>query len=320
VSKEPVKLKSNALGLGESIIMGVAGAAPAYSMAAAMATLMAAVGLLSIASIFYCGLIIFGVTIVYMKLNREHPSAGGAYTWVTKAFHPILGFFAGWALLVASAIFMVSGTIPAATATLALVAPDYIENPYVVTAIAAGWLVFVSLVVVKGIKLSSYAQLILTLTEVLLIGILIVYAISKNIADPAQPLTWSLLSPHWFTPESFTNGALTAIFLFWGWDVTVNLSEETRDSRKVAGLGAFFAMVIVLLLFMSFAAALQLSLTEAEIEAAGTNVIFVLAQKLFPEPWSYIAIIAVMVSTIGTIETNILQFTRTMYAKGRDRM
>ena len=45
---------------------------------------------------------------------------------------------------------------------------------------------------------------------------------------------------------------------------------------------------------------------------------FAVADKLFPKPWSYMAVIAVMFSSIGTLETSILQFTRTMYAKGRD--
>jgi amino acid transporter len=46
--------------------------------------------------------------------------------------------------------------------------------------------------------------------------------------------------------------------------------------------------------------------------------VFALAEKLLPRPWSYLAIVGVMVSTIGTLETQILQFTRTMYAQGRD--
>ncbi len=50
---------------------------------------------------------------------------------------------------------------------------------------------------------------------------------------------------------------------------------------------------------------------------AGTNVVLAVAAKLFPRPWSYMAVIAVMLSTIGTLETSFLAFTRTMYAKAR---
>ncbi|MEO7128271.1 MAG: APC family permease, partial [Rhodoferax sp.] len=76
---------------------------------------MAAVGVLLASSLLYCGLIMFGVTFAFMHLNRVITNAGASYAWVGEVFGPVFGFFAGWSLLVASALFMVSGTIPAAT-------------------------------------------------------------------------------------------------------------------------------------------------------------------------------------------------------------
>ena len=108
------RLAENSLGLAESVVMGVAGTAPAFSAAATTATLIAAVGVLSPASLLYCGLIMFGVTLAFRQLNRVDPNAGASYAWVDKAFGPVLGFLAGWSLLVATALFMVSGTVPAA--------------------------------------------------------------------------------------------------------------------------------------------------------------------------------------------------------------
>ena len=48
------KLAPNVLGLFESAVMGVAGSAPAYSIAATTAGLVAAVGLAGPASLLYC--------------------------------------------------------------------------------------------------------------------------------------------------------------------------------------------------------------------------------------------------------------------------
>ena len=127
------RLAENSLGLAESVVMGVAGTAPAFSAAATTATLIAAVGVLSPASLLYCGLIMFGVTLAFRQLNRVDPNAGASYAWVDKAFGPVLGFLAGWSLLVATALFMVSGTVPAATATLELFAPHLTGDPTVVT-------------------------------------------------------------------------------------------------------------------------------------------------------------------------------------------
>jgi amino acid transporter len=321
---EPQKLAAGALGTSESIIMGVAGTAPAFSVAITTATLVAAVGVLSPGSILYCGLIMFGVTLAFMHLNRTEANAGGCYAWVGRIFSPILGFFAGWALLVASAIFMVSGTTPAATATLQLlislgaVDAARIDDPIWVNAVASGWLVAVSAIIVKGIKPTSYTQIIMTGIEVLGLAALIIAAFVEYGSHPAHQLDSAWFSAASFSPDTFATGALTALFFFWGWDVTVNLNEETRDAQRSAGRGALWSMLIVMALFVSFVTAVLLVLSDAEIDAAGTNIVFVLATKLFPGRFTYIAIIAVMLSTIGTLETSILQFSRTLFAKGRD--
>lgn len=310
-------LAGNALGLGESMVMGIAGTAPAFSAAATTATLIAAVGVLSPASLLYSGIIMFGVTLAFKQLNRVEPNAGASYAWVERAFGPVLGFLAGWSLLVASAVFMVSGTVPAATATLDLVAPRFVSDPTTVTLVAAGWLLAVSAVVVKGIKPASYMQLVLTTIEVTILVIVIVTALIRSSGSPAHSFSTNWLSLGLFTPQLFATGALTAVFFFWGWDVTLNLTEETKNASQTPGHGAVLAMITVLLLFVGFAVATLLVLTDAEIERAGTNVVLAVADKLFPRPWSYMAVIAVMLSTIGTLETGFLQFTRTMFAKGR---
>lgn len=311
------KLAEGALGTFESIVMGIAGTAPAFSVAATTATLVAAAGVLSAASILYCGLIMFGITLAFMHLNRTDPNAGASYIWVDRIFGPTLGFFAGWALLAASAIFMVSATIPAATATLLLVAPALADSPRWATAVAAGWLLVVSAVILKGIKLTSYTQIIMTAIEVALLIIVIAATFAYFSSRPVHALGLREFSPTAFTPELFTAGALTALFFFWGWDVTANLNEETRDAAQSVGRAAFWAMLIVFLLFIAFVAAALIALTDEEISRSSTNVVLVLADKLFPRPWSYMAILAVMLSTIGTIETSILQFTRSMFAQAR---
>jgi amino acid transporter len=315
---QDTQLKKDSLGIAESIIMGVAGTAPAFSIAATTATLIATVGTLAPASLLYCGLVMFGVAFSYMHLNRTNPNAGASYAWVGSIFNPVLGFFAGWALLVASAVFMVSGPIPAATATLLLINPELANDPAVVTFVAAGWLLAVSAVIVKGIKPTSYTQVVMTGIELVILVLIVAVAIIKFGATPAHPLSLEWFSAAEFTPRLFSAGALTALFFFWGWDVTINLNEETRDSSQAPGRGALWAMVIVLLLFLSFTAITLLVLSDKEIEQSSTNIVFAVAERLFPKPWSYMAVIAVMLSSIGTLETSILQFTRTMYAKGRD--
>ena len=317
-------LARGALGTFQSIIMGIAGTAPAFSVAVTTATIVAAVGVLTVGSVFYCGLIMFGITLAFIHLSRITPNAGAAYAWVGLVFGPRWGFFAGWGLLVASVFFMVSATIPAATSTLVLIAPDQVESTHWVAATAAVWLTLITAVVTRGIRHSTITQLALTLFESVILIAIIAAAFVEFAASPMHAPSMIWVSPFSFTPQVFATGALTAIFFFWGWDVTMNLSEESRDSKGAAGgtagLGAFWSVLNMMLFFTVMMVVVLIALTDQEIASADTNILLAIASKLFPAPWSYLAVICTIVSTVGTIETQILQFSRSMFAMARDRM
>ncbi|WP_010302211.1 APC family permease [Candidatus Odyssella thessalonicensis] len=315
---QKTELAAGSLSITESIIMGVSGTSPSYSAAATTAALIGAVGIYSPSSVIICGLIMLGITVSFMFLNKLSPNAGASYVWIRMIFNQKLGFLAGWSLLVATALFMVSGTIPAATATLALVKPEVIDDPIWVTCFAGGWLTFVSIIVLKGIRQTSVAQMIFTIIEVAIMLFIMVAALIAFLDQPIQELSWSLFNPFNTTLETFTRGALIALFFFWGWDVTMNLNEETKDPDSIPGKAAFWSMVINILLFLVFILCTLVALTDQEIQQSSTNVLLKIAEKILPSPWANIALISIILSTIGTIETSMLQFTRTLFSKARD--
>jgi amino acid transporter len=310
-------LKANSLGTVESVIMGIAGTAPAYSIEITTSTIIGTAGTLSPASILVCGLIMFGIAFAFINLNRSMANAGTSYAWVTTVFGRVPGFFAGWALLVLCCVFMVSAMIPAANATLLIFKPELMNNVHYVTIIAAAWLTFVSAVVVKGIKLTSYVQVAMTLIEAAILLVIIVMSFIVFPRAPQHPFSWAWFSPFEFSPKLFANGALVAIFFYYGWDVTMNLSEETKDPNRTPGRAAFWSMVFLMAFFLVFIVITLLGLSDADIQHYNTNIIFAIASKLMGPTWGYIAIIAVLLSTVGTVETQMLQFTRTLFAKGR---
>jgi amino acid transporter len=262
----------------------------------------------------------FGIVFAFRHLNRLDANAGGSYSWITSIFSPTIGFFAGWSVIVGSALFMVSGTLPAAVGTLKLFDPSLVEDQNAVTLIAAGWVAVIGAVVAKGIKLSSYTQIVFTVFEVGLVALLIVLVAVGFARVPAHAYSPASFTGAGFTPAVFAAGAGIALFAFSGWDVTVNLSEETCDGARIAGRGSIVAAAITVVLLVGFNAVALRTLTRAEIESAGVNIVFALAEKLMPHPWDYAAVIAVMLSTVGTLETSILQFTRTVFAMSRDNV
>jgi amino acid transporter len=304
--------------------MGIAGTAPAFSVAITTATIVAAVGTLSVGSILYCGLIMFGIMLAFMHLNKITPHAGATYAWVGHVFGKKWGFFAGWGMLVASVFFMVSATTPAANSTLLLLAPHLVDNTTWVPITAAIWLTIVTIVVTKGIKHASYTQVILTGLETIVVFALIIAAFQQYGGKPAHIPSLIWISPFSFTPQVFATGALTALFFYWGWDVTMNLGEETKSGEShethPASKGAFWSMVNLILFFIIMMIVVLIVLTDEEIATANTNVLYAVADKLFPKPWNYLAVLSTILSTIGTIETQILQFSRGVFAMARDDM
>lgn len=129
-------------------------------------------------------------------------------------------FFAEWGLLVSSIVFMVSATIPAATSTLLVIQNVFglqlglVENTSWVTFTAAVWLTLITIVVTKGIKHASYAQLILTVVETVIVFALIIGAFVQYWGHPAHPPSITWISPFSFTPQLFATGLLNAIFFY----------------------------------------------------------------------------------------------------------
>lgn len=85
-------LAKGALGTFESAVMGIAGTAPAFSVAVTTAAIVASVGVLSVGSILYCGLIMFGIMLAFIHLSKLAPHAGASYAWVGHVFGKTWGF------------------------------------------------------------------------------------------------------------------------------------------------------------------------------------------------------------------------------------
>src|ERR1043165_3221427 len=122
-TRRGTELKANSLSLFESIVMGVAGSAPGYTIAVTTAVLLGVGKALSPGALLTFAIPMLGIAVAYKALNREHVHAGAAYQWTTVYFGKLAGFFSGWAVLVASMVFMVAGSLPLATATLDFVDP-----------------------------------------------------------------------------------------------------------------------------------------------------------------------------------------------------
>ncbi|MEU2548084.1 APC family permease [Streptomyces roseolus] len=311
-------LQPNVLGTFDTIVMAVAGSAPAYSLAATTAVLFGAVGFAGPAALLYCAIPMFGIVLAYARLGRIDVNAGAGYSWVGRTLHPFLGFLSGWALVFAATVFMVAGSLPAGSLTLALVAPGLASSTPLATAVGACWFLLMLGVVLGGTRLTVRAQLLMSGIEMAILLAFVLAAVAHRGRAVAFDWSWFGLG-HFHGPEGFAAGALIAAFYYWGWDVTSNLSEETRNSRRTAGLAALVGVGFVFLLFVAFTVAVNVLLPADRILDAGPNVLAVLGEEIWPGVGGKLLVVAVILSTVATLETTLLQVTRSLFAMGRDR-
>nr|WP_189134651.1 APC family permease [Wenjunlia tyrosinilytica] len=297
--------------------MAVAGSAPAYSLAATTTALIATVGVASPAALLWCAIPMLGIAFAFNYLGRLDVNAGASYSWVARALHPALGFLSGWALVVSTTVFMVAGSLPAGSATLSLFSADLASNTVLATAVGAGWFLLMAGFVALGVRISAHAQWVMTGIEVVILLVVGVAAIAKGGVGLAFDWSW-LGFGHFDGAKGFAAGALLAAFYFWGWDVTANLSEETRNSRRTSGAGGLIGVVTSFLIFEVITIAVNTVLTAKQINGAETDVLTLLGNAVFPGWGGKAMVVAVMLSTIATLETTLIQVTRSLFAMGRD--
>jgi amino acid transporter len=314
-------LKRNALSIIDTTTLAVAGTAPSYSLNATTAALVSAVGLASPGALLYAAIPMFGISFAFKYLNQWRADAGAAYAWVGRTLNPYLGFLSAWTFLTLSTAFMVAAALPVGVTTLALVAPQLQENVVMATVVGGLWFTAVATLTILGVHLAARFQRVMTSIEAIALLTLAIGALVKFSAAPQNAF-----SLNWFSPAAFGNlqtfmaGMLVAVFYYFGWDVSANVAEETQDSNAAPGNSGVIGMIGIVTLFLLIQVSVQMGMSADMIEKNGANLLAALGDAILPRPWGQMAVLAVLLSTVGTIETQMTQCARTLFSMGRDRV
>ncbi len=303
--------------------MAVAGSAPAYSIAATTALLVSTVGLAGPAALLWCGIPMFGIAVAYHQLNKTGPSAGAAYAWVGRVLHPYLGWLTGWCLVVSATIFMVAGSVPAGQFTLSLFSTSAESHTWLVVLVGSVWFLGMAYFVARGVRITANAQWIMSSIECGLLVIFVILGFVHASNHPHLSFSLSWLGFGHFTGftgagGSFVAGALIAAFYYWGWDVSSNLGEETHDSEKNSGPGGIIGVIIVFVLFELFTIVINMDVPAKTINGS-SNVLQNLGHIVGGGLGGKLMIIAVALSTIATLETTLIQVTRSLWSMATEK-
>ena len=324
-------LKGGALGLISSIVVGVASTAPAYSLAATLGFVVIAIKGLGAPIITILAFIpMLFISYAYKELNYADPDCGTTFTWGTRAFGPKTGWFGGWGIVAADILVM---------ASLAQIAGQYVfllfgaggigHNPSSGWVLLVGivWIVVMTLICYIGIEISANMQKVLLGIELTILILFSIVALIK-VGDGHAPPGHLTPSAEWFNPfhnlsfTSFMVGFTLMLFIYWGWDTSVSVNEETKDSRRTPGRAAVLSTLILL---ATYALVVMASQSYAGIGSHGIglanpnnsgDVINVLGTSVFGTNgigWFMTKLLLLMVlsSAAASTQTTILPTART---------
>jgi amino acid transporter len=244
-------LRTGALGMVSSLVIGMSSTAPAYSMAATLGLLvLAGTGLKAAAFILLAFIPVIFVASAFRELNSAEADCGTNFTWATRAFGSRAGWMTGWVVTVAQLLVMSSQSAITGRYTLLLFGLDSLaDNRAVTTLVGVVWLIVLCYLCYRGIEISAKVQWVLLGIELTVLAIFAITALVKVYAGSAGPQAlhprWSWLWPSGVSFSAFVPAVLLAVFCYWGWESSLSVNEESADPRRGPGKAAVLSTILL---------------------------------------------------------------------------
>ncbi|WP_024757406.1 APC family permease [Streptomyces exfoliatus] len=322
----PAGLKANAIGFVDALVIGLNSTSPAYSLAAVIGPVVALVGIYAPGVMFAAFVPMLMIASAFYYLNKVDQDCGTTFSWVTRAMGPWAGWLGGWAIAMTGVL--VVGSLADVAVTFALLAvglDSWVDNTFVRQLLTVLLIVVMTAVCVIGTELSAKVQNVLILAQVACLLIFVGVAFASvydgtSKYDSVEPaLSW--LNPFGAGGAALTGGLLLGVFIYWGWESAVNLTEEVKDSATAPGKAGIWSTVILLVTYVSVGFAVVAYAGPAFLAENAGEEEFIFAQLATDVlgRWDWILLLAVSTSAIASTQTTIIPASRTALSMARRR-
>ena len=228
------QLQSNALGLWQLVVMGVAYmglALTVYFNVGLMEGITGAVVPLAFAAV---AIAMLPTALSFAVMNQRRPAAGSVFTWLWEATAPPLGIWLGWVLV---ATYIVGSILqPVMFGLFFNSLLDYFgisAGTWTAMIAGLGSVVVVGVLTKKDIRLSAKITGYFIMFEAGFVLLLALYIILKQAIDgnfTLDPFIYSHNTAGW---AGFQNAILFAILAIAAFDIVAPMAEETRTPRSL---------------------------------------------------------------------------------------
>lgn len=263
------------------------------------------------------GLIALAAAFIWAELAALRPEAGGQYVYLRDAFHPLVAFLYGWALL----LVIQTGGMAAVAVTFAKYFSELTHVPLGDRWIAAIALLTLTLINCLGVKAGSTFQSLLMVLKIVAIVALIVCGLA--FATPNETYVSTITS----APASFSFDLLTTIgaamvpvlFAYGGWQTSTFVAGEIRNPRRSLPLALIIGVAGVVLLYLAVNFVCLYVLGPSGLAATSTPASDVMRQALGTAGARAIAA-GIAISTFGFLSQSMLTAPRVYFAMAEDRL
>ncbi len=310
---------------------------PAYSLAATLGYLILEVGEFSAGSILVAFIPMLFTAFAYRELNRAVPDSGTTFTWGTKAFGPWVGWMGGWAVALSGTIFLANAAEVAAyyllTALGEMCVPgmeDLAANKWATLTLGVLSIALMSWVSYRGIQISARVQDVLILFQYGALGLFAVALLIPvfNGTAPEGGFSFSLgqLNPFAIdSTQALFAAVVIGVFLFWGWESTLSINEETKDPDKTPGRAAIISTLAILATYLTVTLAVVsfggaggglLDFSDAAVAEGSADDVFTPPAAAIGLWLAIVIQLAIVISALSSTQTTILPTTRGFLAMG----
>lgn len=271
-------------------------------------------GMDSVPAVLLCWLVggVLALTgaLSYAELATALPDNGGEFLFLSRIFHPAVGFVAGVVSLIVGFSAPIAASAIALSLYLQRVFPGMRTLPVAITVIVA-----LSLLHAWRVSAGGRFQVMLTAAKVLLILALIVAGLVRLDVAPAfaaggADVTVTLLSPE------FAVGLVLVSFAYTGWNASVYIAGELNNPRRNIPLSLAAGTIIVTLLYLGlnlvFVAAAPVGQLAGIVEIG-----HVAAVALFGESGGRALSALISLGLVSTISAYVMSGPRVYEAMGQ---
>ena len=251
---------------------------------------------------------------VFAELGTVVPRAGGQYAFFREAFHPLVGFLHGWALL----WIIQSG----ATAAVAVACGQYVVrlgglSPGLAVPIAVALMAALAVFHSAGIRPGAVLVNVITIGKTLAIAALVIGAFAVGGHGVAGgPLVPARLHGAGLVSALFA-GLVPAMFAYGGWQNANFIVEEMREPERHLPRAILVGVSIVVAVYVGANVAYVHVLGSQGLAATTTPAAELATAVLGPRGADVLSAL-VIVSTFGFLNLALMTAPRVYFAMARD--